>query len=40
LESQGRLDQLDGAARLLERFDTEFTRVRDALSQLGVPSRT
>ena len=31
MEMQGRVAQLDGAAGLVERFDTEFARVRDAL---------
>jgi two-component system, sensor histidine kinase and response regulator len=34
LEAQGRFAQLEGAAQLVERFDVEFARVRDALSSV------
>jgi hypothetical protein len=38
MEVQGRLEQLDATALLVERFDTEFLRVRDALGHLLAPS--
>jgi two-component system sensor histidine kinase/response regulator len=38
LEMQGRGARIDGAAGLVERFDTEFTRVRQALTQLLIRS--
>ncbi|MGA2306745.1 MAG: response regulator [Acidimicrobiales bacterium] len=34
MELQGRLEQLDATGRLVERFDSEFGRVRDALDHL------
>lgn len=34
METQSRLARLDVAARLVEQFDTEFSRVRDALTVL------
>ena len=34
MEVQGRLEQLDAAGQLVERFDSEFGRVRDALDHL------
>ncbi len=37
IETRGRDEQLNGTAGLVEQFDAEFARVRDALSQL-VPS--
>jgi two-component system sensor histidine kinase/response regulator len=40
METLGRLAQLDGAASLLERFDTEFARVRDALSRVATATTT
>jgi len=36
IEMRGRSAQLDGAAQLVERFDAEFARVRDALNQLAI----
>ena len=38
MEMQGRLEQFDGTAELVERFDAEFARVRTALNELLVPS--
>jgi CheY-like chemotaxis protein/HPt (histidine-containing phosphotransfer) domain-containing protein len=38
MELQGRLEQLDATTLLVERFDTEFLRVRDALDHLLAPS--
>ncbi len=38
IETRGRLAQLDGTAGLVERFDAEFARVRDALSQVATRS--
>ena len=35
MEMRGRSAQLDGADALVERFDSEFARVRDALSRLA-----
>lgn len=35
METQSRLARLDEAAGLVERFDTEFSRVRDALTRLA-----
>ena len=35
MEEQARSAQLDCAAGLVERFDTEFARVRDALNDLA-----
>jgi two-component system sensor histidine kinase/response regulator len=40
MESPGGFDHLAGGAELLERFDAEFIRVRDALNRLGVPTKT
>jgi signal transduction histidine kinase/DNA-binding response OmpR family regulator/HPt (histidine-containing phosphotransfer) domain-containing protein len=34
MELQGRLEQLDATGRLVERFDSEYERVRDALDHL------
>ena len=34
IESLSRIAELDGAAGLLERFDAEFDRVREALGRL------
>ncbi len=34
MEVQGRLEQLDAAEQLMEQFDAEFARVRDALDHL------
>jgi signal transduction histidine kinase/DNA-binding response OmpR family regulator len=34
MELQGRLEQLEATGRLVEQFDTEFVRVRDALDHL------
>ena len=36
IEACGRQADLDGAARLIDRFQTEFARAREALSQLTV----
>jgi PAS domain S-box-containing protein len=38
IEMQGRSGQLDGVTELVERFDNEFIRVRDALNNLLAPS--
>ena len=38
LETLGRLAQLDRAAGIVERFDAEFARVRDALNLLATTS--
>ena len=35
MEAQGRFEQLDGITGLMERFDHEFVRVRDALNALA-----
>ncbi len=40
METLGRGGQLDGAADLLERFDAEFARVRDALSRVATTTTT
>jgi two-component system sensor histidine kinase/response regulator len=40
IETLGRLAELDGAARLLERFDTQFALVRDALDQVTTTTTT
>jgi hypothetical protein len=34
MEVQGRLEQLDATGPLVERFDSEYGRVRDALDHL------
>ena len=34
IETEGRSERLEGAAGLMEQFDAEFSRVRDALSHL------
>jgi HPt (histidine-containing phosphotransfer) domain-containing protein len=34
MEVQGRLEQLDATGSLVERFDSEYGRVRDALDHL------
>ena len=38
MEMQGRFAQLDGAAGLVDRFDAEFARVRDALKLVASPT--
>jgi signal transduction histidine kinase/DNA-binding response OmpR family regulator/HPt (histidine-containing phosphotransfer) domain-containing protein len=38
MELQGRLEQLDSTAQLVERFDTEWSRVRDALAHFLMPT--
>jgi two-component system sensor histidine kinase/response regulator len=40
METPGGFDHLAGGAELLERFDAEFIRVRDALNRLSVPTKT
>jgi signal transduction histidine kinase/DNA-binding response OmpR family regulator len=39
MELQGRLEQLDATARLMEQFDAEFQRVRYALGHVLTPAR-
>jgi two-component system sensor histidine kinase/response regulator len=38
MEMQGHAEQIDGAPQLVEKFDLEFARVRDALNGLLAPS--
>ena len=40
IEMQARFAQLGDAAGLVERFDTEFARVRDALNLLAASTPT